>query len=658
MELRSVEFYNFGPFKGLQTLDIDPTAGLENRPLTLVRAYNDVGKTSILKALNFCLYGFGSHRSPNASVLRARAINRQAALENDGEMFVKMKFRNEGDDYSIRRSINFKKTDTFAEEPEINKYTCVISKNENNLFDQESVDEGFWDSINDFVENILPEDVAQFFFFDGEKIQNYAQEKPTPAITTAVQKILGIQQILNAKKDTMRNLSELNSRLTDAQSDDSSIKEEADELRKKKEDNENLKKKIDEDNATIISLEDNIRINGAIVESATGIKEDWDKRKELEDIEKKLITEIKKSREEKKQFNDTKLLSHLLSLVFEDTNSNTNQIPRYVSKASKWCLDKNNCLCHREITDSVSATLTEMSSTSNNSREAEEEEIYSEISREYGKTLPENLSTIALRASDLDARADINEEALIVIKEKIGDATETQEGKIKSAKEQYDRDTTAQIKTQAVLDADTDRYENEKKHLDRQDEELTARSKSTKVHLAQANVVRCKQIIDALSEIIDSYVESEREDIQKRMSEYFLSITNKPEVYKEVILDENYRIKLRVPEGTVDVWKLSASSGASAMISFAFIAALNSKAVRQAPIVIDTPTGRLDPIHSAKIIKFWPKFGRQVIILYQPNEISDNKLIELEDLIAYHYECKPKLHAEEESYIKLYGDEN
>ncbi len=654
MELRSLEFYNFGPFRGLHKIDVDPSNGLESKPLILIRANNDVGKSSILKSFNFCLYGFGSKLSPAASSERSRAINRQVAFEKADKMYVKIKFAYGGDDYSIVRTVKFEKIKKFAEEPKISKHVCEISKNENSLFDQS--ESGYMENIEDFIENILPQEIAQFFFFDGEKIQNYAKQKPTPAITTAVEKILGIRQILNAKKDAETNLTALKTKLNDVQSEDNSIREEAKNLKIEEEVNELLFQKMSDNKATIESLDENIKRNGDIVNKVAGIKEDWEKRKSLEQDSKDFEVEKVELITERQKHNDKKLLSHLLTIRFKDINFNQNKIPSHVVKTSQWCIDQENCLCGEKITTDISKKLVEVISSEDSSKEYAEQHMFSEITKEHGKTLPSQLNEILFKISDIDNKIQINEDLVTKIKEKIGDATELEDEKIKEAKNQFDEETSQKKVLEIQMEKDKEKYEETKKELERQSEELTSKTDDDHVNRAQANNIRCRQVIDAYSEIIETLVERERDDIQKSMSDYFLSITNKPQVYKEVLLDDEYRIQLRVPEGIVDVWKLGASSGASAMISFAFIAALNNKAARQGPIVIDTPTGRLDPIHSENIINFWPTFGKQVMILYQPSEISNKKLDQLDDLIAYHYECKVKQNSESESYFVKFGD--
>ena len=50
--------------------------------------------------------------------------------------------------------------------------------------------------------------------------------------------------------------------------------------------------------------------------------------------------------------------------------------------------------------------------------------------------------------------------------------------------------------------------------------------------------------------------------------------------------------------------------------------------------------------------------GNATLHRYIPDEISDETIVDLEELTAYHYECKSKSGAEEESYLTPFGDEH
>ena len=112
---------------------------------------------------------------------------------------------------------------------------------------------------------------------------------------------------------------------------------------------------------------------------------------------------------------------------------------------------------------------------------------------------------------------------------------------------------------------------------------------------------------------------------------------------KGIKIDDEYRFSLVHTDGeSISTHKAGASAGQNQIIASAFIAALNKLSAREASIVIDTPLGRLDDLHSTNMIKYYPKFKPQVIILYQPKELGSK---DSQDAIQ---EITPYIHSEYE----------
>ena len=65
---------------------------------------------------------------------------------------------------------------------------------------------------------------------------------------------------------------------------------------------------------------------------------------------------------------------------------------------------------------------------------------------------------------------------------------------------------------------------------------------------------------------------------------------------------------------------------------------MNKFATKDAPVVIDTPMGRLDPEHRKNLINYYSKMSKQIIILYQPSELHINDIQSINDHIASEWE--------------------
>ena len=67
------------------------------------------------------------------------------------------------------------------------------------------------------------------------------------------------------------------------------------------------------------------------------------------------------------------------------------------------------------------------------------------------------------------------------------------------------------------------------------------------------------------------------------------------------------------------------SAGAEQIVALSLIGALNKNAVRQGPIIMDTPFGRLDPKHRENILKFIPTLSSQVTLLVHGGEVNKER---------------------------------
>lgn len=152
----------------------------------------------------------------------------------------------------------------------------------------------------------------------------------------------------------------------------------------------------------------------------------------------------------------------------------------------------------------------------------------------------------------------------------------------------------------------------------------------------------CRKSSDAWEEIKEGYVESRRKDVQDYATEVLRRLTNKGGVYKGLEISENYELDVVTSSGTRPLEEQDPSQGARQIIAYAFIAGLNRWTARNAPVVIDTPVGRLDPTHKDNLINYLPEFKDQVIMLYQPDEFHKEDLHKVKDQTSRHLRIRQR----------------
>jgi len=148
------------------------------------------------------------------------------------------------------------------------------------------------------------------------------------------------------------------------------------------------------------------------------------------------------------------------------------------------------------------------------------------------------------------------------------------------------------------------------------------------IKLKSQHLKSCKDCKSAIIFAIESLVDETRREVQQLASDIFVNhLTNNPKLYRGIEITDNFELKIKTIAGTtLPVWIQAPSAGQSQIIATSFIAALNRYTAREAPVVIDTPIGRLDPVHRNNLIKYYPKIGPQVLILYQPSELTDTDI--------------------------------
>lgn len=188
MIIRKIRFENFRAYYGEVVFDfpIDDT-----RNVSIIFANNDVGKSCFFSGVLFCLYG-----SKDSDEL-LDLINVNTQREGTYQASVTIFADQEGEEISITRAIsprgnlkgNLSGKDLRSSLEIIKGGTPVSANDESEKMD--------------FINSIVHEDAAQYFFFDGEKINDYSVGDGQE-YREAIARILGIKEVENAIDDLKR----------------------------------------------------------------------------------------------------------------------------------------------------------------------------------------------------------------------------------------------------------------------------------------------------------------------------------------------------------------------------------------------------------------------------------------------------------------------
>ena len=269
MRINNIELYNFGSYEGVSFFDTKITD--QNKNIIIIGGKNGAGKTTLFTAIRICIYGhraFGYQSSGafyNKNIFKR--INNTVKMNCSASAYVKLNISiNNGqsfDDYTIKRTWNIDSNSALSE-----KFS--VSKNENEL-KQEAVYD-----FEKFITQIIPPELFDLYFFDGEKIADFFLEDGSNA------------RIKNAflticKYDTFDIMSKYFKKASGVLNDNRELFYEYLETKKAHEESENKVEKlrnsifqteiaIEEINANISSLDLNYIKSGGITKKEWSLK--------------------------------------------------------------------------------------------------------------------------------------------------------------------------------------------------------------------------------------------------------------------------------------------------------------------------------------------------------------------------------------------------
>lgn len=189
MLIKNITLNNFRQFKGKQKLEF---ACDSNKNVTVLLGDNTFGKTTILQAFNWCLYGEADFpKDSNPEFL----LNHEVANESEGihqkcEVSVEVVLEHKNIEYVITREQVY--VDRACGSWNALKPKPSVSYKEGGV--TKLIREG---EERNIINAILPQSLSGYFFFDTERVSDISSRKD---LSEAVRGLLGLAAVGNARK--------------------------------------------------------------------------------------------------------------------------------------------------------------------------------------------------------------------------------------------------------------------------------------------------------------------------------------------------------------------------------------------------------------------------------------------------------------------------
>jgi DNA sulfur modification protein DndD len=204
MILTQLTLVDFGSYSGQQTIILTPK---KNRNVVLFGGKNGSGKSTLLEAIRLCFYGQSAHPSLGSrqryeAYLLSKIHSNPTALIQPTFASITVEFQfGEADGlhtFSVRRSWERAASGRLSETFDVDR-------------DGKQLEEVSSDHWQEFIRDLLPPGVSQLFFFDGEKIQQLAEDSSDQqTLSEAVKSLLGVDIIERLHADLSLYRSRIN----------------------------------------------------------------------------------------------------------------------------------------------------------------------------------------------------------------------------------------------------------------------------------------------------------------------------------------------------------------------------------------------------------------------------------------------------------------
>ena len=640
------------------------------RNVFLIGGMNGAGKTSILDAVNLCLYG----EKKLDKVLKC--IN-QYELENGNcNCSIELQFVMDNDDkISLNRSWNIPYSFSQTPSSEDLKEKITIKKNERIISEVEQ------QSFLEYIKTEIPEGITQFFFFDGEKIQHIAaDEYAAMDLKNSMEAALGIQNI-------HKLIDDLDHIKREERKDSSAITNEDIKLQETEIGQlENKKIKLEKQATEIETQLDQYK--SMLIESKSFFKKEFgfesDDIKQKEQDEKtriKLSSRLSEIDMEMKNIIQTTFAFAQLIPFFDKVRSQIQSEKKLrVERSKQGIADTipgeilNEIKNFEEVNRKNPLTETELHFLQE--RITAVIHKYIKIKGSSGNT-PEILKLsdddakkIIIKMEDIEKGISDKFIQLLQEKQKVQINLEIIEKDLSKKNFEGTRLTRFnEVQTRLELFSTDIGERNEKlKQIILEIEKLSNTIIEKNKNLEEAYAILEKSTkkgtflkqITNISQLLTEYVDQLRaakiNQLETSTFQMFKQLLSKGESVVRLSIDpKTYLITIKNDSGHV-IRKEALSAGEKEIFAISLLWGLAQTSQLKLPIIIDTPLSRLDSTHRDRIVSnYFPNAGHQVIILSTDTEVDKKyySILEnhLQDAIHLKYNSEQKLTTIEEGYF-------
>jgi len=629
MKLERITLENFRQYYGRQRLTFskDP-----QRNVTVIHGVNGSGKTSLFLAINWCLYGEGV--SNVGELISKEAISRAQPGETV-QTLVELTFTHNGERFLVSRRLSGVK------QPD---GSIAIGDQDDFTMMRIQLD-GQAKRVNNPIGTmnaILPSNVRTYFLFDGEKIDNFAKPEASDEVRYAIYNVLKLEVLTRGRKhledvaaEYRRELKRVSTgELRDLVEREEKAREERERALARKEE---LEREVESARRKIADIDQRLRE----IQNARALQQQRERierdLKQRENELSELINDIRGIATSSFVTIAQPAIEQALAIL--DEKRERGEIPSNIRQQFiQDLIERMQCICGRPFEKNSPEhrrLLALMDSTFPGSLEDEVLDTSAALRPliERGQTLKESLDRAMRRRTDLLDLIQALDEELDDVSRQLKGSPQEEISRLEKQRQDFRADIESYRLEQGNLDTRIEALNKEIAELEKQIEK--AKKAESKERLLTRKASLAQRAADAIDEMYQVFADEMRQRIEAETKRIFKQLIWKDSHFQDIRLGPDYNLEV------IDRYGLPArpelSAGERQVLSLSFITAMSRVSGEEAPLVMDTPFGRLSSYHRNSITKHLPELADQLVLFVTDEELRDEARRNLEPRIGAEY---------------------
>jgi DNA sulfur modification protein DndD len=603
------------------------------QPLWIFEGLTGFGKTTLFLAFVWAMYGerglaFHTKDRVGGTKRTLDMISRQAMMKGDYSMNVELHFVDADHSYIVKRYVP-----PLNRKPTTNAELKLTVK----LIDEKGGEDEYPD---DRINEMLPLEASQFFFFAGEMLSKYT-DPSNKDTKEAIERILGFPEIRASSEDVSTYIRKITKMLKESDDLSETVKfllNDRDvveiDIKTREEALATARQKHRDVDSRIPDLQAKFDMFESVQQESQRLR---DLQKDTQFLEDELtkLTEARYGRIKNLPFvlAYSELTKHYDRIK---QRNETESAEAGMARASvviakmKELLGGDRCWCGNRIEEFEKKNLTQILETYMKDRAryesmSKDQTVPSmlELSRAMGylRSLDGDYQAIDAEIKKYRVKIDDNEAAIDKIQNRIGNAPQQE---IRLTKNLLDKCLEERGRLSEEIKQTQAKLEDLKSERDTISRTLSGiKTQSAAVKTLRQKYDVAEKASRALEYALKELANVKREVIQDGASKFMLSIVRKPN-WDRLAIEEDYSIQLYDKKGSV-IPRKDISDGEKEILALSFIHGLKHATERSAPVVIDFLLGRLDVEYQDIVAAYLDKFGDQVLYFVLDSELTENR---------------------------------